>query len=342
MRDRLIRVAIARGASPEFAAAIADQAIAHGDAAVAQYLAGTYGPLSYGRGTPESEIGQQQQDATDTERRERIRELDERSRTSPHALTPAEFRELRREEYVQLYGSVPPDYEQLTPEQIQHRINQHKLGNPLPEATQPLRPDQRPAPGTPTLAPAPTTPPGTPTLPGATTGDPVQAAIDEVVRQFQEQDAGSRQQDEIHRQLQIALQERGLSIDAANTAIRALETASGGNPFLTSLLLAGDEDEVPISPRVGAILRGGGVGVTGGVGGSPLTLRPTDVNQRLIRDLLRNTGANQFNVLNQNPLDLQQFNALLQTAGFDPRATFQGIQAGLPRETRLGSVLFRQ
>ena len=55
-----------------------------------------------------------------------IAELDRRSRKSDKELSPEEFRKLREAEYLGLFGDLPGNYNSLSPEQIQAKINNEK------------------------------------------------------------------------------------------------------------------------------------------------------------------------------------------------------------------------
>ena len=173
------------------------------------------------------------------------------------------------------------------------------------------------------------------------TGPKADPALLELIKGMQEQAEADRALRGRTLELETALQDALLRLQSIGTQQGLLDTfASPRATIGTPWFQAGREDQIPLTPRMGQILRGGGVGLTGNVDQGPVFLQPNQVNMELIRDLVRNIGARGFNVLSRDPNERAQFDVLTQLAGLDPRAVYQGIQSALPKERSLGQVLF--
>jgi hypothetical protein len=143
---------------------------------------------------------------------------------------------------------------------------------------------------------------------------------------------------------QLGMEELAQSIQAAGEDRRLLESMS--TPFASLMgqyQLRAPDQPVTLTPAVGQVLRGAGIPVTGEIEGEPVTLSARDITAgggQVVRDLMRNIGAREWEGISNDPMEMAQLEVLGAVGGMGRLPLIQGIRNRQINERPLFSSRF--
>ena len=143
---------------------------------------------------------------------------------------------------------------------------------------------------------------------------------------------------------QLELEETLAALQGVQVERGLLEPMS--TPF-SSLMgqfqLRAPDEPVTLTPGVGAVLRGAGIPVAGEIEGQPVTVSARDLTAgggQVVRDLMRNIGAREWEGISADPMEMAQLEVLGAVGGIGRLPLVQGIRNRQVNERPLFSSRF--
>jgi hypothetical protein len=189
-----------------------------------------------------------------------------------------------------------------------------------------------------------------------------ESELAEIMRRFAEQDEQARI-DEINRlaieqkrwedqfafeqaqwEQQYALERLVYDLQAAEAERRMIESMS--TPFASLMgqfQMRAPDEPVTLTPGVGALLRGRGIPVSGGIPGEPVTVTANQITAgsgQILRDLMANMGAREYQGAITDPMEAAQLQTLAEVGGMGRLAYMQGLANRVIAERPVGPSRF--